>query len=425
MNAVRFSTDWFEDAPNAAPEECATACDLKIWIGDQNACLHVDGTDGDLYDHVTMPVYSLAEGLAHDWWSIFGARDKEYRFIKHRMGYATPDVRLRFDGAAFEASSHQHVYQNPDIRFWGSPTEVMTRQEAENALAKFVEDVVERLREKAVHGSSAELRWARVYTSRADPNETAFCEAAGALGLDPYNIGEKEAAFIAQSAGIFSDEPLIEFLAGVAHSRAREDILTWITRVETLPGYQSRLPDLAPLAEQVSRSARSRPGDRGWALGYRRARATRAALDKKLNDRVQSVSELARALGNKSFRRAAPVNGLRALISMRKEHIHVYLRERPSTLEAQVSEIFAFARALGDAICFPKTPRSVVNELHEADRQAAGRAFAAEFLAPIDEIRSMQDDGKDAATIADELNVSTEVVERQLENKDRIRAVCN
>jgi Zn-dependent peptidase ImmA (M78 family) len=90
-----------------------------------------------------------------------------------------------------------------------------------------------------------------------------------------------------------------------------------------------------------------------------------------------------------------------------------------------VSEIFAFTRAIGDAVCFPGTRRAVVNDLHNADRQAAARAFAAEFLAPIDEVLSMWGDGADIATIADELNVSTEVVQRQLENQDRIKAACD
>ena len=421
---MRFSVEWFEDAPNAAPEERATACDLRIWVSERNVCLHVDGIDGAFYDHVPMPAYSLAEGLAHDWWTIFGARDEEYHLIRHRMGYATPDVRFRFDGAAFDACSYQRSYDNPDIRFWAGPTEVMARAAAESALAEFIDSIIAQLHHWDVHRTSVELRWARVQASRSDPEQTEFCEAAGALGLDPYSLREDDVDFIAQSAALFDGEPLIEFLAGVAHRNLRQDILTWIRSVESRPPYLSRLPDLRGVVEQVCRTTPPRPGDRSWALGYRRARATRAALNKAPTDRVSSVSELARALGNKSFRRADRIDGLRALVSMRGEDVHVYLRDRPSTPEARVSETFAFTRAIGDAVCFPNTARSVVNELRDADRQATARAFAAEFLAPIEEILSMRDDGKDVATVADELNVSTEVVERQLENQDRIKDVC-
>jgi Zn-dependent peptidase ImmA (M78 family) len=62
--------------------------------------------------------------------------------------------------------------------------------------------------------------------------------------------------------------------------------------------------------------------------------------------------------------------------------------------------------------------------LHSACRQAAGRAFAAEFLAPIDEIRSMREDGRDAVSIAEEFAVSTTVIERQVKNTERILAAC-
>jgi Zn-dependent peptidase ImmA (M78 family) len=65
-----------------------------------------------------------------------------------------------------------------------------------------------------------------------------------------------------------------------------------------------------------------------------------------------------------------------------------------------------------------------VNDLRDAARQAAGRAFAAEFLAPIVEVMSMREDGKDLEAIADDFGVSTEVILRQLENARRIEQAC-
>ena len=65
-----------------------------------------------------------------------------------------------------------------------------------------------------------------------------------------------------------------------------------------------------------------------------------------------------------------------------------------------------------------------MNDLREACRQAYARAFAAEFLAPVDEILSMRRDGYDVRSIADEFGVSTETVERQEENAGRIRRAC-
>lgn len=84
--------------------------------------------------------------------------------------------------------------------------------------------------------------------------------------------------------------------------------------------------------------------------------------------------------------------------------------------------LFSFARAVGDVTCFPEdTGRAVVNRLNRAHRQAAGRAFAAELLAPVEEVCSMENDGYDFDAIAEHFGVSPMVIEHQLDNKDRIQ----
>ena len=65
-----------------------------------------------------------------------------------------------------------------------------------------------------------------------------------------------------------------------------------------------------------------------------------------------------------------------------------------------------------------------MNDLCEAPRRTCGRAFAAGFLASIEEILSMRDDGHDVHAIADEFGVSTMAVARQEKNAGRIRLAC-
>jgi hypothetical protein len=66
-----------------------------------------------------------------------------------------------------------------------------------------------------------------------------------------------------------------------------------------------------------------------------------------------------------------------------------------------------------------------VNELHDAFQQAAGRAFAAEFLAPAEQVVTLRAQGQDMARIADECAVSTTLIERQVENVSRVRMACD
>ncbi len=100
--------------------------------------------------------------------------------------------------------------------------------------------------------------------------------------------------------------------------------------------------------------------------------------------------------------------------------LHIHLRNHGDTQEAAASHLFAFARAVGDAACFPEPQLAPITELRSAYRQAAGRAFAAEFLAPSDEIEAMRADKRDIVTIANEFAVSQQVIEHQIANRDRI-----
>lgn len=135
-----------------------------------------------------MSVYPLAEEIAFNWWRLFGGRDTELQLVDGRGGYAVPDVRLAYDGAQFEARCEPIEYENPKVRFTVPCGERLTRAQAEAALTDFVERVVAQLAAGGVRESGLQLRWARVQASRRNAEESAFCEAAGALGIDPYGV---------------------------------------------------------------------------------------------------------------------------------------------------------------------------------------------------------------------------------------------
>src|SRR3546814_4832171 len=98
------------------------------------------------------------------------------------------------------------------------------------------------------------------------------------------------------------------------------------------------------------------------------------------------------------------------------------MREHGGSADARASHLFTFARAVGDAVCFPGTRRAPVNDLHSAFRQATGRAFAAELLAPARQVGAMREEGRDFVSIAEWFGVSTTAIERQWENRDRIES---
>lgn len=263
---MRFSTEWLDHGPNVSAEERATLCRFRLYVSEENACRFYDPTSNSACDHVTVPAVHLAEGLAADWWSIFGGRDREHPLRNYRTGFALPDVTLGFDGSTLEVRGGQFAVENPNVRFWQVGVEALPRDVAESTLAKFIEDVSGRLASAGVSNSEVALRWSRVAQSLGEPDERAFCEAAGALGADPYGVSESDTKFIEDAARLFSGEALLEFLAGVGDA-ARGELLNWVREVEDRPQEQTCLPALHENCRSirkgyVAQAGRARLGDR-------------------------------------------------------------------------------------------------------------------------------------------------------------------
>lgn len=98
-----------------------------------------------------------------------------------------------------------------------------------------MEQILGRLDAEGVKDTSAALRWKRVQLSRHS-QEAEFCEAAGAMGLDPYDIDEQPAAFIEAAEAVFAHEPLVEFVSG-AGEVDRSALMTWVAKMARDQGF--------------------------------------------------------------------------------------------------------------------------------------------------------------------------------------------
>ncbi len=426
---MRFLIRWLPHQHNASVEERATVCELRIEVSERNVCAYRDLDTNKYCKKVVLPAVHLAEGIASNWWKIFGGRDISHRILPWRTGFALPDLSFEFDGARFVVSCRPLETANPALLFFESANERLTRAEAERELRKFVDSVVSKLVKENVNESEVQSAWARIGRTMEDAHEQAFCEAAGALGIDPYAISNADASFIEQSAQLFAHEPLLEFLAGVCvHASCapgdRVKLLDWIRRLEHR--YSSRLPELSAIKEQVNRqfpvdtspSTETGLGARPWIRGYQAASAFREAIGLTETQTV-SVKKVASRLGGARFSRTKAPSEVYAVVARQENDIHVHLRDRGNQMWAKNAETFAFARAIGDAVLSPETPLSIVNRLHKAERQAEGRAFAAEFVAPREVVLGMYQEGRDVDEIAGLLEVNPKIVDHHIENSIR------
>lgn len=422
---MKFLVEWLDGGENAAVEERATLCDLRIFVGDDNACMFFDDAAREVFDCLTVPAVHLAEGIARDWWRIFGGRDRRQSLVPYRTGFVLPDLGFRCDGSTFEIEGRQLHCANPGLRFWQVDGERCSRSAAEQELAAFVGCVVDKLTCDGIRDCEATLGWQRVCASREDPAEAAFCEAAGALDLDPYSMADEDADFIERAGSLFSDEALIEFLAsgspqGAGKFRSPASTMNWLDSLKNRQSYESRLPKLAELRDQFGDAALRRANEPPWAQGYRVANLLAAELNISGRD-LATPEALTKRMGSRRFQRVHARNiepGIRAVVDP-DAGVHLRDRGRGKFPWAAQAETFALTRAIGSVLCLPHTERLVVNNLHHAEQQAVGRAFAAQFLAPVDKIREMAEDGLEEREIAHEFKVSPQVVTLQLENQER------
>ena len=416
---MRLSVDWEKAGRTFGDIDLLAVGVLRFFIGNTNVCETRTGGGGPISDPIPVSVYPLAEGLAMDWWSLFGSRDVPHRLLAYRGGYALPDVRLRFDGSDFEVACSSGRHGNRPVDFSNDAVERVGRAEAESALGDFLDDTVARIEAGGVRESGLHAQWGLVQASRADPEEAAFCEAAGALGIDPYGISDADAAFLERSGAMFEGEPLAEFLTGLRSIPQQDNTLDWILEAERRPPGRCLLPAIRDMRNGAP-DGHAVAGEGPSARGYRWARTARRALGAAHNERFRSIRALARRLGTPGFLPAPPTAGIRAVVDSRDSETRVHLGRAANPR----GNLFHLACAVGDAVANPPARRAAVNDLREASRQACARAFAAEFLAPVDEILSMRRDGHNVHSIAKEFGVLTGTVERQEGNADRIRRAC-
>ena len=415
MNSVRFSAEWLEDGINESAELRATDCFLEIFVGERRVSRFVDNRTDRAHDRVVMPAYPPAEGIVRNWWSLIAGRTQTFRLRSFREGFALPDIRLEPDGRFINITVEPFEYNNPPVNFTARSSERMPIGAFERDMIAFIESVLERLSEEKVKDSWLQARWDAIVECQQDPDELAFCEAAGALGVDPYLCTDEEASLVEMSAKPFADDALPEFLAGCALDGIRE-ALKWVDESEAALGDRATLPDLPGIASAVQeRLIANGVEERPWEVGYLAATACREQIDLPATRSLREPSEIASLFGAFQFKICpSRVNGLRAEVNGAEEHPRVVVAGpgHPTSLN------FATMRAIGDYLVYRSGGRAPINDTYSY-RQAVGRAFAAEMLAPAEVITQMQDAGMGVEEIAAERNVSEMAVMHHLENHSK------
>lgn len=424
--AIKF--DWDSIDGPRGPELSATWAHFEIRVGDMLVTRLEDRNSKRTRDEISSPLYPLAEWMATNWWSLLYEIDSPYRSgidgynKRHNVsaaseGFALPSLRIQPEGKQVHAVWKQLALPEYQVSFlnWGEAW--LDREQVEEEFRTFISSVITRLEEKGVRETLLSEEWKAIVN--ADPDEKAFCIAAGQLGRDPYSLNEDDVEALIAVIQSLPASVREEFLGAANYELLREQgnaIRQFVEKAD------KTTIDLKPLRELRGKISPDEVNLTPWQQGYRAAQQLWARLGQK-DKRVRSVSELGVVfkLNNKEWSKATvkPAEELRfldAVVASTRTGSPYFAVES----KAEHYKTFAVCRGLFEyLIAEPRGAAALVTKAY-SERQKRNRAFAAEFIAPADELRNLVKTPlvtvKEIQELASEFGTSEYAIYHQLRN---------
>lgn len=434
--SISVDCEWFDQPAARDLVERRTWGSLRISAAGRSVTRWWDRAAQAERTGIDIPVFALAEWLVANWWALLyePSRSEDIPppsidlwpsqrawLRRHCLrgadsGLMLPRVCLYNDGrglGVFWSADDQDAYPHMPGYFVEFGLVSVPREEVRRDLSEFVAKVLSRVEDLADERvKNLRENWNAILG--ADAAESAFCCAAGRMGLDPYDSESWDRALldlIESQIGDDPDTPLVADFLESAEIRTAPEAWKWIVHAEESLG----------LAEAPRSVALARHCGDAATCGYDLARQVRAQAGLGEHQALRNVSDASNALGIESFafveHNHLPTRRFNAAVGWRDNREAVIAGPRPPR---DGDRRFLEARGLYHAaVACDRGPR-LVTKAHTWDQQVS-RAFAAELLAPSAALVARtepreNDMGSLIQTLADEYAVSTRVIEHQLEN---------
>jgi hypothetical protein len=423
--------DW-ESALHDAPEVRETSALLTIMLGNTVVTRNEDAWSRTVRDEVRLSAYPLALWCAASWWRLRweplpmrpATPNHSWR-MAHEMaaagyGYLWPQLFFAFDGESMHVWARQSA---PDVqaavRYLLDAHHAIPGAAFEHTLDEFIAHILARLDAVDVQRTTLHDLWHEIMEERHDADLAAYRRLEAMLGFDPdecpAELYQKFASLIPR-AGAAAITELAPVCASADPGAALEQVMAFAD-AEGLEGHIN----LAIPTGDSTAAVPTPVWERGRALA-RRARAAVglngvAVTDERLCELVNLPTE--RALNTEDTRRTRDTRRTHPLLSMAIRHeesqqLKFLLRKRNKP-----GRRFELARLLGDALMADTNDRWLPATDAKTARQKMQRAFAIEFLCPIQSLTAfLGDDFSSDATeeAAEHFGVSHTAVETHLVN---------
>ena len=417
---LEIGTQWqdVDGEAGLSPEDRATLGELRIVAGRLTLTEAWDSRTGERRVGAHLSAHRLAEWLVWNWWRLrwepahqdrqrLGGLEwrRAHELASIGGGWLWPNIVMVSDGLRIilEAKPAQEAQSEP-LRYMANLAVGMPAPVFEAGIDAFVERVLSRLNDRA--GTQPDLRtaWRELCAERHDPELTAYRRIEACLGHDVDAADPQIIEGIITDGIALGSVAMMEVAADGAQ-RADE-----LRQSAADAGFSADSDSAANLQADLQEWTGQAP----WEIGIHAARALRA--QEKLGGKPISNSCLAELFGasHAALRSSARVGPLAFALWEGNGDARVVLRAKKST-----GRRFELARLLGDRCLMHEDEPLRPATRASTYRQKAQRAFAGEFLCPIDSLtdhlaQDFSEDAREAA--ADYFNVSPLAVTTLLVN---------
>lgn len=425
VDAVRFSRSWLPKRPNPS-ELDATLCRLEIRVHNHLVTEFVSD-EGARETHLEIPSYYLAEWIAENWWSILYEPRKDddtlddpdflgrHSTLSAQHGFPLPALSIVAAGQVLHLNVLPREVPYAGIRFTKKAYASGLRADIEKELWGFVKETVERLNKLGVRDTPLQDAWTLV--AQTGPDEREFCELMGMLGLSPYDAHEQIEACIEHVEQTLGSRALRDLALASSEKTFVAAATSLLHAAEAME--RAKAMTLAPL------SSINLPADnltvKGWKRGVLAAQKVRQHFNVQASDPKGGRAIFSQLnIDPDDSPEAGQNEEAQSLFSGFIEatndtaRMNLFQGSRPR-------RNFTAARATYLAWISDRSIKVGRLVTHAVTRdQQAGRAFAAELLAPIGYIRSHASGHKleyqRVFDLATELGVEPGVVAKQAQN---------
>ena len=366
-------------------------------------------------DHVLVPLHHVAEWLVSNWHHLLyepensnGPQRPGFE-SRHNMAFAgdgfilPPLVMAPTDGATVMRWARSKP-RFAEIEFTRFGEERVPTEEMESVCSSLIEDVLGRMRHHNLPMETLEDAWQGVQA--LDEGERDFARAAALLGVDPFDLADELADGIVELWQGVPASLREDSLGAVANADSLPAVRRWVERsLEVLDQQDERsvaTSGWAALRDSVLPSTSSIPWKRGYDLAQN-------FLREVVGDSSRDPNALGAKLEIPYRRMHAVSNRLQGMVATGSPAC-------VGTVTSETSRRFLQARSIGAFLSSSVRGPSLLSTL-ATDFQAFTRAFAAEFLAPAEQLRARIRGGRTSvAALAREFRVSPLVISHQIEN---------